>query len=197
MFNVKLLLLLLLCSFSSFALDDEPELDDDGNPIANANMAPEWQIKNRKISLSSEVLKGKPYVLHFWATWCPYCKRLQPGLETIAQGYINKGIDTYAVSFWENPRAKPTKEMQSRELNFKVLERGDEVAKLFNVSSTPTTVFVNHRGEISFTYLLSDPNDPQLRLAYETLVKAKKDDERKAKEKREAEALAEQEAKNN
>ncbi|MFT6529652.1 MAG: thiol-disulfide isomerase/thioredoxin [Psychrosphaera sp.] len=169
MLKVKLFLILFLCSFTVFAIDDV-ELDEDGNPIVVSEAVPTWSINNKNIELSSDALIGKAYVLHFWATWCPYCKRLQPGLETIAIEYVDKGIETYAISFWENPRAKPTQEMESRGLSFKVLEKGDEVAKLFGVQSTPTTIFVNHKGEVSFKYMLSDPNDPQLRLAYETLI---------------------------
>ncbi|GHB73353.1 hypothetical protein GCM10008107_23530 [Psychrosphaera saromensis] len=182
MFKIKLLAILFLCSFSLLALSDEPELDEDGNPIVEAVMAPAWQITNDTIELSSQSLLGKPYVLHFWATWCPYCKKLQPGLETISKGYVKKGIETYAVSFWENPRTKPIKEMKSRGLDFTVLVDGDVAAKSFDVTSTPTTVFINHRGEIVFTYVLSDPNDPQLRLAYETLVDQVKADQLKAAE---------------
>jgi len=170
MLKIKLLIILFLCSSPLFVLADEPELDDDGNPIVKREKAPLWYIESDGLELSSERLLGKAYVLHFWATWCPDCKLLQSGLETVAQGYINKGINTYAISFWENPRARAVKEMASRGLNFTVLEEGDEVAKLFAVERTPTTVFVDHKGEIILKYILSDPNDPQLRLAYETLV---------------------------
>lgn len=180
--KIKLLAMLFLCSFSLFALSDEPELDEDGNPVIKAVIAPAWQIKNDTIELSSESLLGKPYVLHFWATWCPDCKKLQPGLETISKGYVNKGIETYAISFWENPRAKPIKEMKRRGLDLRVLINGDDVAKLFDVTKTPTTVFINHRGEIVLTYAQSDPNDPQLRLAYEKLVDQVKADQQKAAE---------------
>jgi thioredoxin-related protein len=72
--------------------------------------------------------------------------------------------------------------MKRRGLDLKVLVDGDEAAKSFDVTSTPTTVFINHRGEIVFTYILSDPNDPQLRLAYETLVDQVKADQLKAAE---------------
>ena len=170
MIRLKLLIILFLCSSPAFIFADEPELDDDGNPIIKREKAPLWYIESDGFELSSERLLGKAYVLHFWATWCQDCKLLQSGLETVAFGYVNKGIDTYAISFWENPRSRAVKEMESRGLSFKVLEDGDEVAKLFAVERTPTTIFVNHKGEVTLKYVLSDPNDPQLRLAYETLV---------------------------
>lgn len=154
--------------------DDESEdveLDEDGNPIVEPDMAPSWRLSNGSdLEVSSEGLKGKPYVIHFWATWCPYCKELQPGLDSIAQDYIKDGINTYAVSFWENRRAKPIEEMASRFLELPVLIEGDEVANAFGVVATPSTYFVSGEGEIMFTYLLSNPNDPQLRVAYEALL---------------------------
>jgi thiol-disulfide isomerase/thioredoxin len=183
MLKLNLLIILFLCSFPLVVLGDEPELDDDGNPIAKLDKAPLWYIKNDTLELSSERLLGKAYVLHFWATWCPDCKLLQSGLETVSHDYIKKGIDTYAISFWENPRAKATQEMASRGLDFTVLEEGDEVAKLFAVERTPTTVFVNHKGEVLLKYVLSDPNDPQLRLAFETLVDGLKQRDKELAEK--------------
>ncbi|MFT4993463.1 MAG: cytochrome c biogenesis protein CcmG/thiol:disulfide interchange protein DsbE [Paraglaciecola sp.] len=26
---------------------------------------------------------GKPLIIHFWATWCPCCKKLQSGLDSL------------------------------------------------------------------------------------------------------------------
>lgn len=162
-------LLLLVSCFSLYA--EEPELDEDGNPIILPDMAAPWSLSDGQgIEVKSENLKGKPYVLHFWATWCPYCKKLQPGLDVISKGYVAKGIPTYAVSFWENPRAKPVKEMKSRGLSLPVLIEGDSVAKEFGVVGTPTTIFINGEGEIVYVHLLSNPNDPQIRVAYELLL---------------------------
>jgi hypothetical protein len=49
MLKIKLLAMLFLCSFSLFALSDEPELDEDGNPIIEAVMAPAWHNTNDTI----------------------------------------------------------------------------------------------------------------------------------------------------
>ena len=163
--------LILLSTQALATPPDEPELDEDGNPVIKADTAPAWVLKDGNGNqVSSESLKDKAYVLHFWATWCPYCKRLQPGLDTLALGYAKKGIPTYAVSFWENSRAKPAEEMTRRGLFLPVLIGGDAVAKSFGVMGTPTTIFVNGAGEISYIHTESDPNDPQLRVAYENLL---------------------------
>lgn len=161
MLLIRILLLSLLFSFPALAEEETLEQDD--------TSAPSWSLQKADISYGSESLVGKPYVIHFWATWCPYCKKLQPGLDSMSKDYQDTGIATYAVSFWENAKAKPIKEMQRRGLDLEVLINGDEVAKAFNVQGTPTTLFVDHEGEIVARLTTSDPNDPQIRLAYELL----------------------------
>lgn len=169
--------LLLLLTFVGFAVFAEPdEVDEDGNPVEKSDKVPEWVLTTADgKEVGSKSLDGQAYVLHFWATWCPYCKRLQPGLDSISKDYLERGIKTYAVSFWENPRAKPTREMKNRGLTLPVIEQGDEVAKSFSVPGTPMTIFVSHEGEIVYRYVQSDPNDPQIRIAYETLWDLLKD----------------------
>jgi len=57
----------------------------------NYPTAPAWQLKTqigKTISLSD--YKGKPIILHFWATWCPYCKKLQPKLELAVKEIIKR-----------------------------------------------------------------------------------------------------------
>ena len=178
MLLVRIFLLSLLFSFSVIAEDEEVVEQEE------MTTAPAWSLKKDEVVYGSEQLQGKPYVIHFWATWCPYCKRLQPGLESISRDYEDKGIPTYAVSFWENTRAKPIEEMKNRGLNLNVLIKGDEVAKSFGIEATPATIFIDHKGEILVKLNTSDPNDPQIRLAYEQLKDnyAKKDEAEPAEE---------------
>lgn len=165
-----LFVLLMSVALHANASDPEVELDEDGNPIVKLDEAPEWVLTDGKGgNVSSADLAGQPYVLTFWATWCPYCKKFQPGLDYIALDYIDVGIPTYAVSFWENDGAKPAEEMEARGLYLPVLVEGDNVAKAFGVLGTPTTIFVNQDGEIVYRHTAFDPNDPQLRAAYEQL----------------------------
>lgn len=177
MLLVRVFLLSLLFSFSVIA-EEETQSDDDNTS------APTWSLTKADQAYGSEQLSGQPYVIHFWATWCPYCKKLQPGLASVSSDYKDNGIPTYAVSFWENARAKPIKEMKNRGLDLEVLVNGDEVAKAFKVQGTPTTVFVDHEGEILVKLNTSDPNDPQIRLAYELLKDnySKKDEPEPAEE---------------
>ncbi|WP_039988861.1 TlpA family protein disulfide reductase [Paraglaciecola arctica] len=125
---------------------------------------PEWQLYNEAGQLvkSSDFL-GKPLVIHFWATWCPYCKKLQPGLDTLYKKYQAEGLQMIAISIREDDGATPQKELDSRGMSFKTLINGDAVGReLFNVKGTPTTVFIDKTGHIVASTSISDPDDPRL-----------------------------------
>ena len=138
---------------------------------AGADTAPAFVLPDangRQVSLSE--YRGKPLILHFWATWCPYCKRLQPGLAAVARQYTDRGLVLLGVSFSEDEGAEPQAVLRQRGLHFKTLVDGDAVAQLYGVRGTPTTFFINRAGEIVGMTNTSDPEDPVLqRLAGEAL----------------------------
>jgi len=35
----------------------------------------------------SEEVRRQPFILFFWATWCPYCKALMPHLQSLRFEY--------------------------------------------------------------------------------------------------------------
>jgi thiol-disulfide isomerase/thioredoxin len=136
---------------------------------AELTMMSQWQLFNEAGQLvkSSDFL-GKPLVIHFWATWCPYCKKLQPGLDKLYQEYQADGLQMMAISIREDEGAKPQKELDGRGMSFKTLINGDEVGmNLFDVSVTPTTIFIDKTGHVVGSTRISDPDDPRL----ETIVK--------------------------
>jgi thiol-disulfide isomerase/thioredoxin len=127
-------------------------------------LMPQWQLYNGEGQLvkSSDFL-GKPLVIHFWATWCPYCKKLQPGLDKLYQKYQVDGLQMIAVSIREDEGATPQKELDGRGMSFKTLINGTDMARnLFNVSGTPTTIFIDKTGHIVGNTRTSDPDDPRL-----------------------------------
>ncbi|NRD73301.1 TlpA family protein disulfide reductase [Shewanella sp. VB17] len=136
------------------------------------NMAPDFTLAEPlgKIHTLAEY-KGKPLILHFWATWCPYCKKLQPGLESIANTYKNTDLQLVGISFNENEGAMPGQTLKKRGIHFPTLVKGESVAKDYGVPGTPTTVFINRAGEIMWVTNISDPHDPSLNAAAEFILK--------------------------
>ena len=79
---------LILLSFTAYAQDTSSEATYPKLPTLNLQMAD-------GSPLNTQDLLGQPYVLHFWATWCPYCKKLQPALQKID----DMGLKVIAVIF--------------------------------------------------------------------------------------------------
>lgn len=114
--------------------------------------------------------RGKPRVLHFWATWCPYCEKVQPGLQALADAHGDQGLVVIAISFREDPGTRPQAVLEARGLSLRTLVEGDETAAMYGVKGTPTTFFINRKGRIVGKTHTSDPADPVLeKLAAEIL----------------------------
>lgn len=135
-------------------------------------LMPQWQLYNEEgLLVKSSDFLGKPLVIHFWATWCPYCKKLQPGLDKLYQKYQADGLQMIAVSIREDEGATPQKELDSRGMSFKTLINGTDMARhLFNVNGTPTTVFIDKTGHIVGSTRTSDPSDPRLEKIVDYIV---------------------------
>jgi thiol-disulfide isomerase/thioredoxin len=157
------LFVFLTVSFNVFSQEEE-----------QLQMMPEWELRNEAGELvKSSDFKGKPVILHFWATWCPYCKKLQPGLQRIYDKYKDQGLELIAISIREDDGATPQAALEKRGYTFPTLILGDELAfNEFNVRGTPTTVFVDAKGQIVGVTGTSDPEDPNLETAAKFIVES-------------------------
>ena len=91
--------------------------------------------------------KGKPLVVHFWATWCPTCKLEASNIEFISHDYP---VVTFAVNSGE--KKKIQEYMHKRGLSFNVVNDSDGGwAKKFKVQAYPTTFIYDASGELKFT----------------------------------------------
>lgn len=93
------------------------------------------------------VKKGRPLVIHFWATWCPTCKLEAANIQSVSEKYE---VLTVAVSSGENPKVEAY--MKERGLTFKVLNDSDgKWAAKFKVNAFPTTFMYDSKGKLRFT----------------------------------------------
>lgn len=137
---------------------------------ADANSLPKLPALTLNMADGSTIntpdLLGQPYVLHFWATWCPYCKKLQPALEKIK----HKGLKVIALSFKEDDDANPAKAISDRGYTFKTAIKADAIAKQLGIKGTPTTLFINKAGRVIYLTNTSDPEDENLHLYARALL---------------------------
>ena len=160
-FPVVIGIIIALFVYKAVDREEKPILPD----------APAWTLldtNGNSVSLSD--YKGKPLILHFWATWCPYCKKIQPALNTIYESHKQEGLVLLGISWWEDEGAQPQQVLIDRGFQFKTLLEGDEVAKLYGIKGTPATFFINKKGKIIYASNSSDPDDPRLAKAVEVLL---------------------------
>ncbi len=150
---------LIFISFTSYSQEESAQETYPKLPTLNLQMAD-------GSALNTQDLLGQPYVLHFWATWCPYCKKLQPALQKID----DMGLKVIAVSFKEDDDAAPAKALSSRGYTFKTAVKADTIAQQLGIRGTPTTLFVNKEGNVIWLTNTSNPEDPNLHLKARTLL---------------------------
>ena len=127
------------------------------------DLAPDFVLQDASgAHVSLKDFRGKPLVLHFWASWCPYCEKVQPGLQAIADARAGQDLVLLGISFREDDGIEPQSVLRSRGHQFKTLLMGEEVAEMYSVRGTPTTVFIDRDGRIVGMTHSSDPEDSVL-----------------------------------
>lgn len=110
-------------------------------------------LSGQKISTTD--LKGKVYLINFWATSCVTCVKEMPQMVDTYKQYKDKGLDFVAVAMNYDPPMYVANYAKTRELPFKVAMDSDgAAAKAFgNVQLTPTTFVVDKNGKILKRYV--------------------------------------------
>lgn len=93
------------------------------------------------------------YVVEFWATWCPPCKKSIPHLGELAQKYKDKNVKIVGVSVWEDN--VPAKGGQT------YAQRVDEFANKGPLSSKMTynVAYDGDKGEMAKTWMRAAEQD--------------------------------------
>ena len=100
----------------------------------------------------SQIADGKPLVINFWATWCPYCVKEFPDYKTL----ISEFGDSVSFAFVDAPGSKGETVEKAQEWlvqngyeDFPAYYDNDlEASVNFGARSLPTTVVVAANGEI-------------------------------------------------
>ncbi len=172
--SIKTILVVLsLTIFTLSGCDADNNAQQSTNQTAQPDSAyqgTDWTLNNlagELITLSD--YQGRPTLLVFWATWCPYCKKLLPGIAELNEKYESQGLKVLAVNIRED--WKPEVYWRNFGYQFDTVLEGDEVAKIYGVSGTPGVVFIAPSGKVLGVQSFSDPHHPLLeRFAKEGLA---------------------------
>jgi thiol-disulfide isomerase/thioredoxin len=103
-------------------------------------------VEGDKLQLAS--LRGKVIIMDFWATWCGPCRIQHPLYEQVKSKFKNRNDVVFlAIDTDENHSlVKPF--LEQNNWNRKVYFE-DGLSQLLQVSSIPTTVIFNKKGEVA------------------------------------------------
>lgn len=104
--------------------------------------------------LSTTDLKGKVYLVNFWATSCTTCVKEMPQMVDTYNRFKGQGLEFVAVAMNYDAPMYVANYAQTRQLPFKVAMDDGSAAKEFgNVQLTPTTFVVDKNGTILKRYV--------------------------------------------
>ena len=142
-----LLALLMLAPLACQAQDAAPKKPQPATEIRQP--APAFalpQLGGGTVSLAN--FKGKPTVIVFTTTWCPYCIQEIPDLKRIYGVYRTQGVGFAAIYVQENPdRVKAF--AAKHKLPYPILiDQNGTAARAYNVRGVPTKVLIDPAGQI-------------------------------------------------
>ncbi|MHB8913274.1 MAG: TlpA disulfide reductase family protein, partial [Lysobacter sp.] len=118
-------------------------------------------LSGRKLTTAQ--LRGKVYLVNFWATSCATCIKEMPQMIQTDQRFKGRDFAFVAVAMSYDPPDYVAQYARSRHLPFEVARDADgSVARaFFGVRLTPTTFLVDKRGRI-VKRILGEPDFPEL-----------------------------------
>jgi peroxiredoxin len=99
---------------------------------------------------STDSLKGKVYIVNFWATSCTTCVQEMPEVVDTYQRFAGQGFDVVAVAMSYDPPSYVVNFAQTRQLPFKVaLDNTGAASRAFGeIKVTPSSFLVDKQGRI-------------------------------------------------
>lgn len=128
-----------------------------GASAASPRLAPAFTLKTPQGGTVNfpKAAQGRPTVLMFWPSWCPFSRALQPYVNDIWRDYKNAGVNVWTINIKEDQ--DPVAVMRERGLSFPLLINGDAVAQQYGVEYTPWLVVIDAQNRIVYTRPPSPP----------------------------------------
>ena len=114
-------------------------------------LAPAWQLQTPEgVTVDfPKAAGGRPTVLLFWPSWCPYSRALQPYVQDIWNDYKNAGVNVWTINILET--GDPVQTMRDRGLTFPLLLKGDALRQTYGITRTPWLVVIDGKNRIVYT----------------------------------------------
>ena len=113
-----------------------------------AGEAPSFQsvmLDGKTVNL--EDYRGKPFILHFWASWCAFCK-----VEEGSMTKLQKDWPVLSVAYQSGDREEVLKHMKERNIDAwpTIVDKDNRLGDLFGVRGVPTSYVIDGKGNVRF-----------------------------------------------
>ena len=100
----------------------------------------------------AESLQGKPWVINFWATWCPPCVEEIPSMNAAWEALESQGVGMLAINAGEGQDAVDGF-LKKIPIDFPTLLGDVDTLSNWSVMALPTTIVVNAQGQVVYEAL--------------------------------------------
>lgn len=167
---ISALLLLLPLSAMAQTTADNADLDAKyARDMIHVGLPAPDMTLDSVAGISIANFRGRYVVLHFWATWCPDCRRDNPMMARLARNYNGDSVVFVHIAFDRDKAAwrEYMNEHPSEGLHYTELKDMKEAqsAKLYGVKWIPSYYVINPKGKV----LLATVDIKKLQRRLETL----------------------------
>lgn len=120
--------------------------------VDQGDIAPPWtgtEFDGAEVEFPG-ILDGKPAIVVFWATWCPYCAAFMPYLESIHAEYGANRVTIIMVNAFEDGEADPRAYIERFDFPMVAVNDGDDIAVSYEVEYTPGLLVVDADGRVAY-----------------------------------------------
>ena len=138
--NFVISVLMALVASAAFAVDQ-------------GDVAPAWSgtdlISGDTVEFPA-VLEGKPAVILFWATWCPYCKAFMPRAAEIQAEYADSGVQIISLNHKERGYGDAAAYAKSLGFPLIAIADADAIGDAWRIDFIPGLLVVDGDGNIAY-----------------------------------------------
>lgn len=115
-----------------------------GKPVPEFSLP---DLHNPENNITPATMKGKPYLLNVWATWCPSCKYEHPYLIKLAE----MGVPIYGVNYKDDTdKARKLLEETGDPYMANIVDEEGSLIMALGVYGAPETFIVDADGIIRY-----------------------------------------------